>query len=786
MTADASAVVGTHASGLTTVEADRRRDAGLGNAVDQQTGRSLGSILHANVFTRFNAIITCLVAVVLVFGHPIDAVFGLVMVANSTIGIVQEIRAKRSLERVQVLMIPSITVRRDGSVQTLNPDDLVQGDVILLKPGDQIPVDGLVRETEGVEVDESALTGESRPVAKEVEDEVFSGSFVVAGEAVIEATRVGESSWAHQLMAEAKEFALTESELRVGINRLLRVIGWILPPLSLLLLLSQLRSSSSLSEGLVWSVSGVVALVPQGLVLLVSMALAVAVIRLARDNVVVQELPAVEGLARVDVLCVDKTGTLTTGELVLDRISPVSADDADVQHALRALTQIGGARNATSDAIERSLPEASEPWTHGELVPFSSQRKWSAADFGDHGAWLLGAPEILLDSAGQAPDHQALRNELDDLAGQARRVLLLASAETLTGEDLPTGLRPRALVALREEVRPDALETMAYFQTQNVGIRVISGDNPLTVSAVASELEIPGADRWVDMRTVDHPDDVPADTVVFGRVLPDQKRDLVSFLQDQGHVVAMTGDGVNDIPSLKVADIGIAMDSATPATKSIAQLVLLDGRFDRLPGVVAEGRRVIANMERVSSLFVTKTVYAALLAVAVGVLGVPFPFLPRHLSLIATFTIGVPAFALSFRTSNEPCRPGYLSRVMHFAVPAGIFAATTTFTTYWIVRSDTVGASLSEARTSAALALTLAGLFVLHRLIRPVRWREALLLFTMLGAFIVNLIPSPLADFYALDMPELRTSAIVVGVLAALIFVMEVVLSGVDRARGER
>jgi cation-transporting ATPase E len=325
---------------------------------------------------------------------------------------------------------------------------------------------------------------------------------------------------------------------------------------------------------------------------------------------------------------------------------------------------------------------------------------------------------------------------------------------------------------------------MAYFRAQNVGIRVISGDNPLTVSAVATELDIPNADHFIDMRSVEQIGDIPSDTVVFGRVLPEQKRDLVNFLKAQGHVVAMTGDGVNDIPSLKAADIGIAMDTATPATKSISQLVLLDGRFDRLPGVVGEGRRVIANMERVSSLFVTKTVYAALLALAVGVFRVPFPFLPRHLSLIATFTIGLPAFVLSFRSSNEPCQPGYLTRVMHFAVPAGIFAAATTFSTYSIVRSSLVGATLSEARTAATLALTLAGLFILHRLIRPVGWREVVLLATMLGAFAVNLVPSPLADFYALELPELKTSAIVVGVLAALIVVLEAALTTLDRIRG--
>ena len=763
-------------TGLTDEEAERRRQSGQGNEVEEHGGRSISSILRANIFTRFNAIITALAVVVLAVGDPIDAVFGLVMIINALIGIVQEIRAKRSLDAVQVLLIPSIGVRRNGELRDVAPEELVLGDVIEIEAGDQIPVDAELLVSTGLEVDESALTGESDPVPKAEADEILSGSFATSGTALACATRVGADSWAQQLTSEAKDFVLTESELRVGIDRLLWVISWMLPPLSLLLLYSQLQSNADLPDALVAAVAGVVALVPQGLVLLVSLALAIAVIRLARDKVVVQELPAVEGLARVDVLCVDKTGTLTTGELTLDLVEPVGCDPETFRNGLAALSLLDAARNATVGAIRRDLEIADPRWELTSVVPFSSVRKWSAAEFDGHGGWLLGAPEILLEGLDSTPVVRTIQSRVEELTAQSRRVLLVARAPSLAEDELPSGLEPAGLVALKEQVRPDAAETMDYFHRQNVAIRVISGDNPRTVSAVATELGIVGGSQNVDMRSIDSIEDISDDVVVFGRVRPEQKRDLVKLLQLQGHTVAMTGDGVNDIPSLKAADLGIAMDTATPATKAIAQLVLLDGRFDRLPNVVGEGRRVIANMELVSALFVTKTVYAALLVIAVGVAGVPFPFLPRHLSIIATVTIGLPAFALSFRSSDEPCRPGYLARVLHFAVPSGIFAAVSTFAAYWVVRSPIGDATLEEARTAAAITLTLSGLWILYRLVRPTDRRETLLIISLLVLFIIGLVPSPLSDFYALSLPPVRTTAVLAGVLVATIALLELVL----------
>ena len=766
--------------GLSSSQVRARIEAGQTNIVDTKTARSTSSIVRANIFTRFNAIISALAVVVLVFGDPIDAMFAFVMVLNSLIGIVQEIRAKRSLDALQVLIVPTVRVLRDGAISDVAPEDLVLGDVFTISPGDQVPVDGLVVSGRGLEADESALTGESEPIAKADGEEVLSGSAVVAGSAWIETTRVGEDCWAQQLTREAKDFVLTESELRRGVDRVLQVVSWMLPPLSALLVWSQLRASSSFAEGMVFSVAGVVALVPQGLVLLVSMALAVAVIRLGQRNVVVQELPAVEGLARIDVLCVDKTGTLTTGELELDELRflrPTSRLDDEL--GLGAMATLAAARTGTMDAIAPHVRTPSDAWPTIAEVPFSSVRKWSAATFENHGTFVLGAPEIV---AAAITDREAVLATVAELTSQGRRVLLLArSPHPVSETALPDDLLAVALVSLKEELRDDAKRTLEYFARQSVTVKVISGDHPRTVAAVAGELGVPGARHHVEMTDVDHIEDIPPDTAVFGRVRPEQKRDLVRLLQARGHTVAMTGDGVNDIPSIKAADIGIAMNTATPATKAVAQLVLLDGKFASLPHVVAEGRRVIANMERVSSLFLTKTVYATLLALIVGVVGVEFPFLPRHLSLIAAITIGVPGFVLSFRPDNPVSRPGYLRRVMHFSIPAGVFAAIATFAAYWVTQSSFGNATIAEARTAATLTLSLTGLFVLHRLVTPLRRRELLLLILLVAGLVATLVPSPLADFYALDLPPLRTTVVLVAVLLSVLAVLEVVLGWAHR-----
>ncbi|HMF05238.1 MAG TPA: HAD-IC family P-type ATPase, partial [Acidimicrobiia bacterium] len=690
----------TPPAGLTAAEVRQRVDRGETNASTERSSRSFGEILRANIFTRFNAILGVLLVVILAVGHPQDALFGIVLVSNALIGIVQEVRAKRTLDRLAVLSAPRVRVMRDGASAEIEVDDVVLDDLVELRSGDQIAADGIVRATTALQVDESLLTGESDPVDKEVGDQVLSGSFVVAGSGRFQATAVGDDAYARKLATEARRFALARSELMDGINRILRYVTWAIFPTGALLVVSQYYATSEWTDGVSGAVAGVVGMVPQGLVLLTSVAFGVAAVTLARRQVLVQELPAVEGLARVDVVCFDKTGTLTDGNIVFDRVERLD-DRAPVEDALGALAAEED-RNATLNAIASAFPVA-DGWRRTGFVPFSSARKWSAATFGDHGTWVLGAPELVW--AGRGGDVPA---KAEHLAATGQRVLLLARTEAqLDGEALPSGLDPVALVLFEEQVRPDAAEALAYFAQQGVELKVISGDSPQTVGAVAARVGMPHADQPFDAREL--PEDLGElggtleERSVFGRVTPHQKQDMVRALQGRGHTVAMTGDGVNDALALKLADIGVAMGSGAPATRAVAQLVLLDGKFSTMPGVVAEGRRVTANIERVANLFVTKTVWATLLAIAVSLAFWPYPFLPRHLTIIDTLTIGIPAFFLALAPNTRRYVPGFVDRVLRFTIPAGTVAAVAAFAAFAVARFDDL--PLTQQRTAATIVM---------------------------------------------------------------------------------
>lgn len=769
----------TAATGLTTAEVADRQAAGQGNALPDREGRTVSEILRANILTRFNAILGVLAVTVLMIGSPVDALFGIVLVLNAVIGIVQELAAKRALDRLRVQIAPTITVIRNGVDVVLSPAEIVRDDILRLRAGDQLPADGRVLDADGLETDESALTGEADPVAKKENDEVLAGSAVVAGSARVVVTRVGNDAWIQKLVTQARTYAPTHSELRNGVDRMLRVIGWALVPLTALLLWSQLRADRNTKDGLVSAIAGVVGLVPQGLVLMISLAMATAVRRLAAEHVVVQELQAVEGLARIDVLCIDKTGTLTTGRTTLDALEPLGTELDDLREALAALAKAEPSPTTAMLAIAPAVGEAPS-WTTTSQVAFSSTRKWSATAFDGHGTWLIGAPEMLL-AEGTGPPVDAANARVGELAAQGKRVLLVAHADgpVVDQESLPTDVRPMGLVVLTEEVRPDAAATLAYFAEQGVEVKVISGDNPTTVSAVAVHLGVRGAENFADVRSSEVSiDDLAESTTVFGRVSPEQKQEIVKALQRAGHVVAMTGDGVNDIPALKAADIGIAMDTATSATKAVAQLVLLDGRFDRLPGVVDEGRRVVANMERVSCLFVSKSVYAAIFAFVIGISGAVFPFLPRHLSLVSELTVGIPAFALSFRPADARARPGYLGRVLRFAVPAGLAAAVITLTTYWLVRSTLMAGTLNEGRSASTLALCSVAFWLLYRLMRPLDLFDAVLLGGLVAIAVIIVATPATRHFYALDLLPITEALAAGAVTAASVVVLEAFLRG--------
>jgi cation-transporting ATPase E len=771
-------------TGLTAAGVAERVARGQVNDVPAAPTRTGAEIVRANVLTRFNFLLGSLLVVILWVGPLQDALFGLVLVANTLVGIVQEVRAKRTLDRLALISAPSARVVRDGSTREVAVGEVVLDDLLRARPGEQLMVDGEVVEAAGAEVDESLLTGESEPVAKRPGDQLLSGSFVVAGTLAYRATRVGREAYAARLAEGARRFTLARSELRAAVDRIIGVVTWLLVPTAALLLASQLRSQG-LRDALRSAVAGTVHMVPEGLVLLVTVAFAVGVVRLGGRGVLVQELPAVEILARVDVLCFDKTGTITAGDLAVAELVPVAGADGEVERALGALAAADPAPNATLRAIAAAWP-APDGWAAGAAVPFSSARKWAAASFGGHGTWLLGAPEVLLAGAAGGPDAALLRTA-EAHAAQGSRVVLLATAGgPLDGDRPPPDPEPVALVVLAERVRADAGETVAWFTRQGVAAKLVSGDHPRTVGAVASRVGVPGAAEPVDARMLPADPGALAEVLerrsVFGRVVPQQKRDMVDALQARRHVVAMTGDGVNDVLALKEADLGIAMGGGSAAARAVARLVLLDGRFAVLPAVVAEGRRVLANIERVAKLFLTKTVYALLLSLAVGLAGLPFPFLPRHLTLVGSLTIGIPAFFIALEPNDTRAQPGFLRRVLAVAVPSGVVAAAATFGAYLVAR-DVEGVTLQQARSVATLTLFGVGVVVLGLVARPLNRLRATVLVAVVAAFVVVLAVPGLRRFFDLSVPPGWAVAAILALVLAAGAGLAMVLRQVRRAQ---
>lgn len=724
--------------GLTSAEVDQRIAEGKVNVTDDRTSRSFGTIVRANVFTLFNLILSTAVVLVLITGRWPDAVFGFVMLTNIAIGIITEVKAKRTLDRLSILSAPHAAVIRDGERQQIAVEDVVLDDIVTVATGDQVPADGECLEIGGVEVDESLLTGESKPVRKQIGDELLSGSAIVAGTATYRVNRVGADGYANKLTAAAKKYSRARSELQEGINKILKIITVLIVPIGLLLANSQIQATGGWThafegdhwrEAIVAAVAGVVGMIPDGLVLLTSMNFALAAMLLARRKVLVQELPAVEVLARVDVLCLDKTGTITDGTVALTELVTLRDDIVGARRALAALANAGGG-NATSQALAEGLADV-DAAPVADAVPFSSARKWSAvltqpAPEVEAGSWVLGAPEVLLAGRKDTAATEALAAVRQRAASGARVVLLGRCGEPQlpdTEVPLDAELVPVLIAVLGERVRPDAAETLAYFRRQAVAAKVISGDNPDTVAAIATQVDLRGDGSVLtgyDARQL--PDDlgelaaVLRDHDVFGRVAPEQKRAIVHALQGDGHVVAMTGDGVNDSLALKDADLGIAMGNGAAASKAVARIVLLDGRFSRLPGVLGQGRRVMANMERVATLFLTKTTYAFLLALAVVLLSWPYPFLPRHLTLASSLTIGIPAFFLALPPNNRRYVAGFLKRVLSFAVPVGVVLGVGIFMTYYLLGGNE---DPRMARTATTALLIVAGLWIVGVLARP-------------------------------------------------------------------
>lgn len=792
------------ATGLTSKEVVQRIESGQSNAVKTSSSRSVQDIVRANVFTLFNGIIFAAMVLVLITGSWRDAVFGFVIIINTGIGIVTELRAKRTLDKLSILVASEFLVRRDGKDVEVPHNEIVLDDLLWIRAGEQVPADGQIIQTWGLELDESMLTGESRTVRHKVGEQVYSGATAVSGMALVKVNAVGSHSYAATLTAQAKVYKKTVSDLNKGINTILKFMTLLVVPLCILLILSQIHTvggwGTALSTGewrqaVVSAVAGVVGMIPEGLVLLTSLNFAVAAMRLARHNTLVQELESVETLARVDALNLDKTGTITDGGIAFNRLVMLdSANAAAEQAATQALYDCCNEEqpNGTGQAVLAGLK--AQGYGAGAVesrVPFSSARKWSAVRKSGE-TWYMGAPEVIISAL--EGDYSSVLQQVNEYANDGNRVLLVArstaplsplrglrdaveGANVSDDPQLDVQAEPVALVLCSEKIREDAERTLAWFREQGVRCRVISGDNPVTVGAIARRVKLTGDHEPVAMDARELPEDVNElarvleNVDVLGRVLPDQKKAIVKALHTQNHVVAMTGDGVNDALAIKEADLGIAMGNAAPATKAVAQVVLVDSKFSHLPDVVARGRQVMANMERVASLFLVKTVYSALISLGVVLTQIPYPYLPRHITYIGALTIGMPAFILALAPNTRRYMPGFLKRVVAFALPGGIATALSVLLAAWVlppvmgwnVTGD--AADLSALRATSAIILFAMGVFVLARVARPLNGWRGVLVAVFAAAGVIGAFVPFVANFFALILP---TGATMVATLIAL------------------
>ncbi len=724
-------------SGLTEAQVRERIAAGLVSGRAKPSGKTEGEILLTHIFTFFNLIFLIL-AVMLVVGRSTVMNMGFLLVAaiNTVIGIVQEIRAKRAVDRLTLVAARPVTLLRDGRRQETAPEELVRDDIAEFGQGDTPSADGILRRG-SLWVDESLITGEADAVEKRPGDPVKSGSVVLAGRGRVQLTAVGAEAFAARLSREAKANPKAKkSEMMRSLDKLILVVGIALVPVGIILFqqeyfVLQLGLRSSV-EG---TVAALVGMIPEGLYLLTSIAMAASALKLSRNKVLVQDMNCIETLARVDVLCVDKTGTITEADMEVENLIPLSDTPAEELEAI--LTAMYGPvepDNATARAI-RELFSGETDWIEEKRIPFTPEAKWTGVRFRDQGAYLVGAPEVLLGSR-----YEDLRADIEDWADQGCRVLLLAacSGDLRPGALERESLHPLALLLLASRVREGAKETFGYFREQGVSVVVISGDNPKTASQVALRAGIPGAERWIDTRELESQADFDRavrENTVFGRVTPDQKRQLIAALQRQGHTVAMTGDGVNDLLAMKQADCSIAMASGAQAASQLASLVLLESDFAAMPGIVAEGRRVINNIQRAATLFLVKNIFSLFLSVISLFTDWPYPLQPMHLTVISALTIGIPSFFLAMEPNYERVRGHFLRGVLRRAFPGGLTNVFAVLVCQAFM--DVFGLPGEPIATVCAGILAVVGMMVLFQVCKPFERFRRLIWTAMLVGLVV-------------------------------------------------
>ncbi len=790
--------------GLSANEVLARRAAGQANHVQLSSSRSYAEILRENILTFINCVLFTLGIALCLMGRFSDALVSVgVIMVNVLVSVVQEVRAKRTLDRIALLTMPRVTVIRAGQPETIQPGDVVLGDVLLARAGDQIVVDGQVVGDGQMDVDESLLTGESDLIPKRTGDPVYSGSFCVAGSALYEAQKVGSDSLANQLAASARAFRRTYTPLQQEVNLVIRVILLLAVYIEILLAVSAVMNETPPLESVQMSVV-IAGLVPNGLFLAIAVAYAIGAVRIAGQGALVQQSNAIESLSNVDVLCLDKTGTLTANRLQLHALHPLGVPDAELQRILGDYAASTAAGNRTTEALAAAL--AGQPRRLLAEAPFSSERKWSGLvieDAASQGVYVLGAPEVLRPHLGAGAE---LGTQAEAWAAEGLRVLLLVAAAPGTslhdagGQPcLPSELRPLGLVCFTDELRPEARQTLLRFSESGIRLKIISGDNPQTVAALAQQAGLGSDARLIagsELAGMDEAQFAQAaeDATIFGRTTPQQKERLVRALRDHGHHVAMIGDGVNDLLSLKQANLGIAMLSGSQATRAVADIVLLRDSFAVLPYAFQEGQRILNGMQNIFKLFLTRVLYVTLLIVSVGIIG-GFPFAPKHASLLALLTVGIPALALAAWARPGPApRRSLVRSLLHFVLPAaltlslvglGVYAAslvavfeTTMAASPGVTEAEAFQRALPIAQSALTTLTVLCGLLLIPFADPPILswgdgsthggdWRPSVLALVLLAGYGLILAMAPLREFFELAPLAAATYALIAGVAVA-------------------
>ena len=705
--------------GLSTLQVRQRQEGGWANVMTQGAGKTEREIVFGHIFTFFNMVFVALAILLMVAGSTIlNMGFMIIVVVNTVIGIYQEIRAKRAVDKLTLVAEGCIRAMRDGDLIQIPIHDLVRDDIVEFRAGDQICADGIVRSGQ-LQVNESLITGEADAIQKELGDELMSGSFVISGKARVQLTQVGADSFAAQLAAEAKANPRAKrSGMQKSLDGLIRFIGFILIPVGVAMFYQHFKVLElGMRDSAEGTVAALIGMIPEGLYLLTSVALAVSALKLSKQRVLVKDMNCIETLARVDVLCVDKTGTITEPKMEVENVVPLSDDDPEyLENILSAFYDGQDADNDTARAMQEMFSRR-VGIKSTRRIPFASDTKWSAAEFKKYGTILIGAPEFIMGGR-----FHEIREQVNEWSGLGYRVLLVAQYDDFPEERrlVERKLTPLALVLLTNRIRPEAPETFAYFKEQGVAIKVISGDNPATVADVARRAGIPGAERYIDTTKLESDKDflnAVEDYTVFGRVTPEKKKKLIKALKKRKHTVAMTGDGVNDVLAMKEADCGIAMASGAQAASQVAQLVLLDSNFAAMPGIVAEGRRVINNIQRSAALFLVKNIFSFFLSIITIFTSLPYPLIPLHLTVISTTTIGIPSFFLAMEPNYERVSGRFLVGAFRRAFPGGLVNI---FVVSMALAFMTLfGLNAEEASTICTAILSVVGLLVLFQISKP-------------------------------------------------------------------